>query len=372
VIDDWSSYFRLGGFIGRERELAVLERALLAPTPEPIFIGGHPGTGKTALAMQFADLHRDAFPAGVYHIHALPYEFLQQTIAVNVSHPSQPYLLILDDLEARTSSEFQRELSGIRIDRPVARLICIGRMFRDGQQIGQPLNLLGFNEAEFNLFLTAAAHRRPDLPAWHALFQKVAGNPLASVQLADLLAQGEMSPQELLARLGSFSVPGLLDSTGAPIASGDASEKRIIVDVVSTNDTLLRTLRDSPELLYELTPRRFEEIVADVLARLGYQITLTPASRDGGKDIYAAKKDHLGTFLYVVECKRYAPDHPVGVGLVRQLNGVVQAEQATAGILAATSFFTREAKEFQRRISNQMSLKDYVGIQEWLNDATRR
>jgi HJR/Mrr/RecB family endonuclease len=108
------------------------------------------------------------------------------------------------------------------------------------------------------------------------------------------------------------------------------------------------------------------------ITNLGYQITLTPASRDGGKDIYAAKKDHLGTFLYVVECKRYAPDHPVGVGLVRQLNGVVQAEQATAGILAATSFFTREAKEFQRRISNQMSLKDYVGIQEWLKDATRR
>ena len=125
----------------------------------------------------------------------------------------------------------------------------------------------------------------------------------------------------------------------------------------------------SPNLLYSLSPRGFEEVVAELLGRLGYEITLTPASRDGGKDIYAAKKDHLGTFLYVVECKKYAPDRRVGVGLVRQLNGVVQAEQATAGILATTAFFTRGALQFQETIASQLSLKDYVGIQQWLSAA---
>ncbi|MBU1723414.1 MAG: restriction endonuclease, partial [Gammaproteobacteria bacterium] len=98
----------------------------------------------------------------------------------------------------------------------------------------------------------------------------------------------------------------------------------------------------------------------------------TPASKDGGKDIYAARKDHLGSFLYVVECKKYAPDNPVGVGLIRQLNGVVQAERATAGILATTSFFTKGAKEFQARLSHQIGLKDYVGIQEWLDTIFRQ
>ena len=137
-------------------------------------------------------------------------------------------------------------------------------------------------------------------------------------------------------------------------------------------DEFLRKLHANPRLLYELTPRGFEELVAELLGRLDYEVTLTPASKDGGKDIYAAKKDHLGTFLYVVECKKYAPDRPVGVGLVRQLNGVVQAEQATAGILATTSFFTKGAKEFQDTISFQLSLKDYLGIQDWLEDVLRR
>jgi len=99
---------------------------------------------------------------------------------------------------------------------------------------------------------------------------------------------------------------------------------------------------------------------------------LTPASKDGGKDIYAAKKDHLGTFLYIVECKKYAPDNPVGVALVRQLNGVLHAEQATAGILATTSFFTSGAKQFQETVAFQISLKDYFGIQGWLNAVLKK
>jgi restriction system protein len=79
------------------------------------------------------------------------------------------------------------------------------------------------------------------------------------------------------------------------------------------------------------------------------------------------KKDHLGTFVYIVECKKYAQNRHVGVKLVRQLCGVVHAEHATAGILVTTSFFTREAKRFQETIPNQISLKDYSGIRAWLD-----
>jgi restriction system protein len=34
--------------------------------------------------------------------------------------------------------------------------------------------------------------------------------------------------------------------------------------------------------------------------------------------------------------------------------------------LATTSFFTKGAKEFQRQIAFQVSLKDYFGITGWL------
>ncbi len=128
----------------------------------------------------------------------------------------------------------------------------------------------------------------------------------------------------------------------------------------------MRKLDQNPKLLYELSPRLFEEVVAELLRRQGYEVTTTPMSRDGGKDIYVADKNSLGSFLYLVECKKYSPENPVGVKLIRELHGVVQAERATAGILATTSYFTKDAIQFQQQISNQISLQDYLGIQKWL------
>jgi restriction system protein len=106
-----------------------------------------------------------------------------------------------------------------------------------------------------------------------------------------------------------------------------------------------------------------------MLARDGFEVTLTPIARDGGKDIYAAKKDQLGAFLYIVECKKYAPDRPVGVSFVRSLHGVVQAENATAGVLVTTSRFTKPAQEFQERVRYQLSLRDYHDVARWLRTA---
>ena len=155
------------------------------------------------------------------------------------------------------------------------------------------------------------------------------------------------------------------------LAPDTDKSKQSVPKIVAVSDELLRKLQSDPKLLHELSPRVFEEVVAEILNKLNYEVTLTPYSKDGGKDIIAKKKDHLGTFLFFVECKRYAPNKPIGVGLVRQLNGVVQAGQATAGILVTTSFFTRGAKEFQKKIGYQMSLKDPSAIQTWLDEIVR-
>jgi len=61
-------------------------------------------------------------------------------------------------------------------------------------------------------------------------------------------------------------------------------------DLVVVNEELLDYLRRHPELLYELHPRRFEEVIAAIWSSLGYEVTLTPRSRDGGKDLYAVQR----------------------------------------------------------------------------------
>lgn len=135
-----------------------------------------------------------------------------------------------------------------------------------------------------------------------------------------------------------------------------------------TWDNIIRLLARNPQQLYEIEPRRFEELVAELLARQGLRVKLTPRSKDGGKDILAFAKTSLGEHLYHVECKRFAPNRPVGVALVRQLYGVIEADRATAGMLVTTSRFTEDAWAFQETVKHRMSLKAYEDIVSWIND----
>jgi restriction system protein len=158
------------------------------------------------------------------------------------------------------------------------------------------------------------------------------------------------------------------DESGAWVTVERKPSSVVINDLVVVSHDVITTLAKDPRSMYSLTSRQYEEVVAELLARRGYAVELTPMSRDGGYDIYAAKKDSVGSFLYLVECKKYAPENHVGVGLVRQLHGVVQQSRATAGILATTSFFTRDAQEFAEEIKWQLSLRDYVVMTEWLQE----
>lgn len=158
----------------------------------------------------------------------------------------------------------------------------------------------------------------------------------------------------------------IVDPLGNPISD----IKNIRIDVSEINDWMLNELNKNPTDLYKLSSRRFEELVAEVLMRKGYSVELTPATRDGGKDIYVARKDDLGSFLYLVECKHYDPSHKVGVSVIRDLYGVLSKEKATYGIVVTTSDFTKPAQEFQQDIKFQMSLKNFNSIQKWICDVT--
>lgn len=182
----------------------------------------------------------------------------------------------------------------------------------------------------------------------------------------DELAQDDASATEGSNKPRDFDYSGILGPDGRVLTPKELQGSRIITDVISTNEQILRMVRDNPSAMYSLPPRQFEELVAEILDKMGYDISLTPESKDGGFDMYAAWKDGLGEFLYLVECKRYAPNRTVGVQLVRALNGVVDEKRATAGILVTTSHFTREAHEFQQRLQHRLSLRDYVHLQKWL------
>lgn len=109
---------------------------------------------------------------------------------------------------------------------------------------------------------------------------------------------------------------------------------------------VLKYLSENPEAFYQLTDRDFEIVMAEIYNKLGYKVELTKKTRDGGKDIIIRKPETLGDFLYYVECKKYAAKRHIGVGLVKNLVGTVEADRVNGGILATTSYFTSDARKF--------------------------
>lgn len=148
-------------------------------------------------------------------------------------------------------------------------------------------------------------------------------------------------------------------------------DKAIIRAGTAINSELISMLALEPNALYSLTSRVFEELVAELFAQQGFAVHTTASTRDGGKDLIVECHTVLGHQAYYVECKRYAPANPVGVGVVRELYGVVQLDRMTGGIIATTSYFTRDALSLQSKAPYQLALRDKNSIVSWLSEAAQ-
>ena len=86
----------------------------------------------------------------------------------------------------------------------------------------------------------------------------------------------------------------------------------------------------------------FERLVEAYYEREGYDVVREGGSGpDGGVDLRLRRRGEIR----LVQCKQWLTRR-VGVKVVRELNGVVSAEQATGGILVTTGSYTDEAERF--------------------------
>ena len=72
--------------------------------------------------------------------------------------------------------------------------------------------------------------------------------------------------------------------------------------------------------------------------------------------------------MILIECNRYAAAQKVDVEIIRALYGVVEKQSATKGLIATTSYFTKEAKQFHNDVQYRLALADYDALRSMLND----
>lgn len=354
-------------FVGRKSELRALN-AHFKGNGRLAQITGFRGTGKTSLALMFAHGAKTLFPGGVRHVHAFSPQHLEAVIIEN-ARPSNTKrsLVILDDLDLADRAEITT-IPRIMGEHPKLSVLLLGDVPVDIPDIAMlSLSLGGLNQDEFHeVIKRRLAKTSLDIDLVTELYNRAQGNPQIAEAASQSVRDGLVNWRQFLLALNNFDYRAILGPDGKPYGKSLAVPKKVVVAVTAVNTELLARLKARPELIRTLSPRKFEEVVAELLGMQGYEVQLTPASRDGGFDMYAAKNDALGQFLYLVECKRYSPPNKVGVQVIRELHGVVQQSRATAGIITTTSFFTDGAKEFQQDIKHQIQLRDYIELQKWL------
>lgn len=158
-------------------------------------------------------------------------------------------------------------------------------------------------------------------------------------------------------------------ATDADTTVGDESENLLLQSVVveppdEALDRAYGRLRATVEAeLLDTTktvsPSFFEELVIDLLVRMGYGGNRAEAARaigrtgDGGID-GVIDEDRLGLDSIYVQAKRW--DSSVGRPEIQKFAGALQGQRATKGIFITTSTFTREAEEYAQRIGTRIVL----------------
>ena len=115
------------------------------------------------------------------------------------------------------------------------------------------------------------------------------------------------------------------------------------------------------EAVKAASPVFFEQLVIDLLVKMGYGGNRTDAARavgragDGGID-GVIDEDRLGLDVIYVQAKRW--DGAVGRPEIQKFAGALQGQRARKGIFITTSNFTREAEDYAQRIENRIILVD--------------
>ena len=121
----------------------------------------------------------------------------------------------------------------------------------------------------------------------------------------------------------------------------------------------------------ESTPRFFEELVIDLLVKMGYGGSRDDAARavggsgDEGID-GIINEDRLGLDVVYVQAKRWQTN--VSRPELQKFAGALQGQRAKKGIFITTSDFSRDAREYVNNIDSKIVLIDGRQLAEFMID----
>jgi restriction system protein len=169
--------------------------------------------------------------------------------------------------------------------------------------------------------------------ASHVLFDRLSVPASTPMQAGPMGAFVQQALVAGFASIGRWLVP-LLCLLGAGVSFMRRRRRRSLVGTVTGSD--------AASALDGMTWREFELLVGEAFRRQGWQVTEQGGVQaDGGVDLVL----RMARETFVVQCKQWKA-FKVGVGVVRDLYGVMAARGAAGGFVVTSGRFTAEARRF--------------------------
>lgn len=151
-----------------------------------------------------------------------------------------------------------------------------------------------------------------------------------------------------------------------------AEETCQLVQMITPHWTeLCKYLSSQPNSLHRIEPRTFEMLVAEMFRSHGWEVEVTAQSRDGGFDILAMRRRDPTNIRILVEAKRWSPNRPVGVSIVRSLYGLRASQSFSQVVLATSSYVSQPAKqEFMKVVPWELDFIERDAILRWCKTYT--
>ena len=171
-----------------------------------------------------------------------------------------------------------------------------------------------------------------------------------------------------------FSISKIAENTNKPTS---LNESELILRTPeelldSSYQTLNQALADELiQTLKSCSPAFFEELVVDVLVKMGYGGTRQDAGRaigksgDGGID-GIIKEDRLGLDIIYLQAKRW--EGTVGRPEIQKFAGALMGNSARKGVFITTSNFTNDASDYVKTIDRKIILIDGVALAKLMID----
>jgi hypothetical protein len=110
-----------------------------------------------------------------------------------------------------------------------------------------------------------------------------------------------------------------------------------VIDILKEcTQHIIMAILNNPNLLMDLEWLDIERMVAELFRGIGFRVELTPATKDGGKDIILELEEKVEKRTYIIEIKHWRSKQKAGKKVIDKFVKIVVKEKRTAGLFLST------------------------------------